>query len=140
MTQQQKTIKLAEFEGWKFRKATFWEKILSLGLLRWITTTPKGQELCGYYPRYFTDLNAVHELEKVFTWDDISTPDPEREGCTYHTNTKAQYQRTLADVIAKEKEQEGMDSLKAFLFGIQESVHATAAHRAEAIGQTLKLW
>lgn len=134
MTQQQKTIKLAEFEGYKSCGKQFYGGVETWRIRDGTALLPES------LPKYFEDLNATHNLEKVFTWDDISTPDPERKGVTFHTNTKAQYQRTLADVIAKEKEQEGMDSLKAFLFGIQESVHATAAHRAEAIGQTLKLW
>ena len=33
------------------------------------TVTPDGKHLCGYYPDYLNDLNAMHEAEKILTND-----------------------------------------------------------------------
>lgn len=112
MTQQQKTIKLAEFEGWKLRKATFWERVFSLGSLRRITTTPSGQEFCGYFPKYFQDLNAVRKLEEKLTdqWTDYLNN-------LYYITFKP---------AAKDRD--------------KQAIHASAEDKCEALGKTLKLW
>jgi hypothetical protein len=61
MTQEEKRIKLAESGGWKKLKGVSdsgWPLLL---------TPPKNPNTEGYLetiPNYFTDLNAVHELEK----------------------------------------------------------------------------
>jgi len=62
MTQDEKQIKLAEAGGWK-RKSVDLEYPLTRPEGRW----EKGELTVfhfGQLPDYFTDLNAVHELEK----------------------------------------------------------------------------
>lgn len=65
MTDQELRIKVAELLGWKFKK-TVW-------FMRWLwgnTCTQRpiprypGEWLCGYIPKYATDLNAMHEAAK----------------------------------------------------------------------------
>jgi hypothetical protein len=77
MTQEQKRIKLAEAAGWKLCREDN---------KTWRTPqqAAKNKELLGHEsgpwsfessgpPDYFSDLNAVHELEKVLLGDDIET-------------------------------------------------------------------
>lgn len=58
MTQQQKRIKLAEFEGWS--------RYSALSTHGWIEGKP---ETDGEILKYFEDLNAVRNLEEKLTDD-----------------------------------------------------------------------
>lgn len=69
MTQQQKIIKLAEFEGW--RK----EYIHGNGVDTDVWIHPNGKDCREeeWFPNYFQDLNAVRKLEEKLTdeqWTD----------------------------------------------------------------------
>jgi hypothetical protein len=70
MTQEEKNIKLAELDGWKeieivpyreYHLKTYWN--VAIG------RPPKSISNTIPIPNYFTDLNAVHELEKVIKKD-----------------------------------------------------------------------
>jgi hypothetical protein len=123
MTQEEKRIKLAEAGGWKFCREDN---------KTWRTPqqAAKNKELLGHEsgpwsfessgpPDYFSDLNAVHELEKVI----------ERlckEGDYWF------HLRELCDFPDAECDWGRVNFFTA--------IHATAANRAEALGLTLNLW
>jgi hypothetical protein len=77
------------------------------------TVTPDGRHLCGYYPDYLNDLNAMHEAED-----------------TIRDNSWAwlTYMSQLNRIPSLEDE------------WLLAAVHATAAQRAEAFLKTLELW
>jgi len=120
MTQEQKTIKLAELEGWHFveEDSFFWMK------------RPDGRRCSGspkkpspkawkenffYLPRYFEDLNATHKLEKA--------------AAQKHPNFWSLYL------------DEGVGTLPEICeFDDNPPECATASQRAEAIGRVLNLW
>jgi hypothetical protein len=94
LTEQEKRIKLAEAQG-----LTGWEEARCL-------------------PDYFSDLNAVHELEQQ-TW-------------SKEWNLRDDFCDHLALIIDPVH---GYTGLKA-----TAALQATAAQRAEALGLTLSLW
>ena len=97
MTQEEKRIKLAEYA---FNQTQGQE---------WAVVKP--------LPDYFSDLNAVHELEKTV----FNTPEPWR------------YFHFLNEVVC------GEDLVVSDVAtGLMAT--ATAAQRAEALGLTLNLW
>jgi hypothetical protein len=75
------------------------------------TVTPDGKHLCGYYPDYCQDLNAMHIAEMMLSYVQA-----------------AEYARILTS-IALQSEQP--------FFALMTS---TASQRAEAFLRTLNLW
>lgn len=75
------------------------------------TVTPEGNHLCGFFPDYLNDLNAMHEAEKVL-----------REG----HSVRWQVYKDYLGVIC------GMENTP--------TIHATAAQRAEAFLKTIGKW
>jgi len=119
MTQEQKRIKLAEAGGWK-RKSVDLEYPLSRPEGRW----EKGELTVfhfGQLPDYFTDLNAVHELEKIVEL----ILDSEAWKLDHWIN----------EVVCNDV---GIDVDPNLAVSLIRK--ATAAQRAEAIGLTLGLW
>ena len=120
MSTEEKQIAIAEAHGWvpvKFEHAAerrAWQKE---GF-----TTPEGwtQHWLEELPDYFNDLNAMHEAEKALLSDDA------RKGM------RAAYGNNLAKVVGFAGDGTWIDD---FLM-----IHATAAQRAEAFGETLNLW
>jgi len=104
MTIQEKTIKLAEAAGWR---------LFSSFDNLWAPPKHIVEYNCDAYPLpdYFTDLNAVHELENSLTEIQFRT-----------------YRGVLSDVVGDVS------------FFCRKYTSATAAQRCEAIGKTLKLW
>ena len=62
MTEEQQRIAIAEACGWEFIPEYYHGEDQPPELT---TVTPDGRHLCGYYPDYLNDLNAMHGAEKV---------------------------------------------------------------------------
>jgi hypothetical protein len=75
--------------------------------------SPHSVQPLSTIPDFYTDLNAVHELEKLLTEKGV--------------NAWWEYVNRI-------------NRLNPTPFGRETAVHATAAQRAEAIGLTLNLW
>lgn len=130
MTEQEKRIKLAEAARWKGISEQF-----LVGYAPWrtepysdrVNACPVDELECfplDPLPDYFSDLNAVHELEKVLT-------DEQARIYAYVISDLANGYQFNGD---------------PWIPGIFESsmvanvVRATASQRAEALGLTLNLW
>lgn len=110
MTPEAQRIAIAEECGWKR------EIPGPLDVSYWFTHTswPSLVTISGL-PDYLTDLNAMHEAEKVLTKDE----------------DKFRYTVHLGEVVAT----------RANRWTVKfEFTHATAAERAEAFLRTLNLW
>jgi hypothetical protein len=107
MNIEEKTIKLAEVAG-------FTDIMLPMGFHQQMSDE-KSKECGGRWrfeiPKYFEDLNAVHELENSLTEIQFRT-----------------YRGVLGDIVGDVS------------FFCRKYTSATAAQRAEAIGKTLNLW
>jgi hypothetical protein len=64
VTDEQINIAIAEACGWKFIPEYYHGEDQPP---EFTTVTPDGRHLCGYYPDYLNDLNAMHEAEKILT-------------------------------------------------------------------------
>jgi hypothetical protein len=73
MTEEQQRIAIAEACGWKFIPVCCDGEFSPP---QFTTVTPEGRHLCGYYPDYPNDLNAMHEAEMSLKQDD-----PHAYGC-----------------------------------------------------------
>lgn len=62
MTNEEINIAIAKACGWKFIIEYCHGEDQPPELT---TIDPNGKHLCGYYPDYVNDLNAMHEAEKV---------------------------------------------------------------------------
>lgn len=106
MTNEAQRTAIAEACGWKMETTT------QLG--RWLH--PNGALYgTGTLPRYLSDLNAMHEAEKVLTQQQTRIYNDELHGIVMiwcGSGTSQMY----------------------------NCIHATAAHRAEAFLRTLNLW
>jgi hypothetical protein len=110
MNPEQQRIAIAEACGWKFIPEYYHGEDQPP---EFTTVTPDGKHLCGYYPDYLNDLNAMHEAEKQLL----------------ATQFKRYHDVLVAQVIgwsAHENE--------------HIAIHATAAQRAEAFLRTINLW
>ena len=112
LTQEQKRVKLAEACGWKRipKDDVGAAARLFYGDTWWRDAENNTIASVEQLPDYFNDLNACHEAEKTMTYE---------QHCHY------------ADLLN-------------FLIipgpAANKSTFATAAQRAEALGQTLNLW
>jgi hypothetical protein len=118
MTQQQKTIKLAEFEGWKFLKEDgfFWLERPDGKKCHGSSQRPTlktWQDNLFFLPKYFEDLNAVRKLEEKLTDD---------QWTDYLNNL---YYITFKPA-AKDRD--------------KQAIHASAEDKCEALGKILNLW
>ena len=68
MTDEQINIAIAKACGWKFI-ADYCHGADQPP--EYTTVTPDGRHLCGYYPEYCTDLNAMHEAMLVHPRKDL---------------------------------------------------------------------
>jgi hypothetical protein len=111
MTIQDKTIKLAEVAG-------FTDIMLPMGFHQQMSDE-KSKECGGRWrfeiPKYFEDLNAVHEFEKLLT---------DEQWVIYRDNIR---------LIV-------LGPIRMVSQFLKADIHATAAQRCEAIGKTLDLW
>ncbi len=116
MTQEEKTIKLAEAAG-------FTDIMLPMGFHQQMSDE-KSKECGGRWrfeiPNYFEDLNAVHELQAKLTND-------QQFEFVYNLNEVLEFVPLSSPASYKE----------VVLFAF---TNATAAERCEAIGKTLGLW
>jgi len=62
VTEEQQRIAIAEACGWEFIPEYYHGEDQPPELT---TVTPDGRHLCGHYPDYLNDLNAMHGAEKV---------------------------------------------------------------------------
>jgi len=108
MNPEQQRIAIAEACGWKFIPEYYHGEDQPP---EFTTVTPDGKHLCGYYPDYLTDLNAMHEAEESLL-----------------LKKQMLYQGMIGKVTGNKC---------PALFG---QIHATAAQRAEAFLKTLNLW
>lgn len=124
MTQEEKRIKLAALEGWKFpqgNKANGPFVIKPNGEHLWHDDDPVGvhQALSWkYIPDYFNDLNAVHKLEKTLNDDQAW-----KQACII-----ADYKQRPGDLPLFSRSE------------VLTLIGASPAERAEAIGKVLNLW
>jgi hypothetical protein len=107
MTQEEKTIKLAEAAG-------FTDIMLPMGFHQQMSDE-KSKECGGRWrfeiPKYFEDLNAVHELEKYLTQEQANS---------------------YGDHLANSKQDGTWAGCHIW--------HQSAEQRCEAIGKALNLW
>jgi len=134
MTQEQKRIKLAEAGGLKVIDVPFIPSqtkaagcvFTDAARTEWRKCYPNS---CGVYgiPDYFSDLNAVHELEKVILHD---------------LDTRRLWQCYLAEATHAKGwfEHSPCCFERVTRLGLVDLMRATAAQRAEALGLLLKLW
>ena len=64
MTDEQINQRIAEACGWQFIPEYYHGKDQPP---EFTTVTPDGRHLCGYYPDYLNDLNAMHDAEKILS-------------------------------------------------------------------------
>jgi len=64
MKPEQQRIAIAEACGWQFIPEYCHGKDQPP---EFTTVTPDGRHLCGYYPDYLNDLNAMHDAEKILS-------------------------------------------------------------------------
>ena len=115
MTQQQKRIKLAEFEGFKSCGKQFYR-----GAETW--RQGNGPALLPYaLPNYFEDLNSVRGLENKL-------PKKNQLGA-YHT--------LLADFM-EQKHKDDPNMIQGYARSM--AISASAEERAETFGKFLNLW
>ena len=67
MNPEQQRIAIAEACGWKFIPEYYHGEDQPP---EFTTVTPDGKHLCGYYPDYLNDLNAMHEAIMSLTLED----------------------------------------------------------------------
>jgi hypothetical protein len=115
MTQEQKRIAIAEACGWRL-----FSQIKNL----WAPPRCVVEYDCDAcpLPDYFSDLNAMHEAEKVLN-------DVQKERFVFWLN----HLHPSADIHYSEIEKD----IRLEVFSL---VSATATQRAEAFGRTLNLW
>ena len=113
MTPEAQRIAMAEFCGWTDIKECSCKKV------------PRGTHAAsdreGHLPDYLTDLNAMHEAEKVLN---------NRDKIRYAT---CLFNEVLGAPVSVETANASRD-------GFFAHIHATAAQRAEAFLCTLGLW
>lgn len=110
MTDEQINIAIAEACGWQFIP------VVILGddqPPEYTTVTPHGERLCGYYPYYLNDLNAMHEAE-------MSLPVEGFNGQKWD-QSRSEYRWRLSLICI-------------------QPCHATARERAEAFLRTVGKW
>ena len=122
MTPEAQRIAIAEACGWT--RSTDPER--TRGRYEWVVLNPDGFEVFwsdkGTYrqalPSYLSDLNAMHEAEKVLT-----------------NEQRSQVMDALCEIVRRDHNPEAgpMTAIIAAFF-------ATAAQRAEAFLRTLNLW
>jgi len=113
MKYTEQRIAIAEACGWNHRdEAT---KVFTRSWLR----PDKGDQNLYFLPDYLTDLNAMHEAEKVLTY-----------------NQKNEFEGILCSVIRTERGINPHTCAARASF----TTYATAAQRAEAFLKTLNLW
>lgn len=113
MTDEQINKAIAEACGWKFVPEYCHGEDQPP---EFTTVTPDGRHLCGYYPDYVDDLNAMHEAEKYL--DDEQW---------------LEYMLNLQDVLCCNPDRSKWTVCR-------ENMSATAHQRAEAFLRTLNLW
>ena len=69
MNTEQQRIAIAEACGWQFIPEYCHGKDQPP---EFTTVTPDGRHLCGYYPDYLNDLNAMHEAEKTLDYNQMN--------------------------------------------------------------------
>jgi hypothetical protein len=113
LTRGQKRIKIAEACGWKIWHNTVWTDRGGEYVQGWTPEMYAKKESAVTIPDYFEDLDACHEMEKTLKFD--------------------QYKLWLVQVAM-------ICHKDGFGTEVMSYVSATAEHRAEAFGETLKLW
>jgi len=113
MTQEEKRIKIAEMCGWKIGPPLI---------------SPSGELINAHYseswrlPDYFSDLNACHEMEKVF-------------------GDNKDLWKKYSDCLMRLTQDERIDIFYSDAVSARyRSSGASAFKRAEAFGKTMKLW
>lgn len=114
MTNEEINIAIAKACGWKFIPEYCHGEDQPP---EFTTVTPDGKHLCGYYPDYYHDLNAMHEAEKL-----LETADQQ-----------SRYYAEIADITWWNIE----TGNRQVVFN---QLTATAKQRAEAFLKTLNLW
>ena len=69
MNTEQQRIAIAEACGWQFIPEYYHGKDQPP---EFTTVTPDGRHLCGYYPDYLNDLNAMHDAEKTLDYNQMN--------------------------------------------------------------------
>lgn len=115
MTNEEINIAIAEACGWKFIPEYCHGEDQPP---EFTTVTPDGKHLCGYYPEYCNDLNAMHEAVRIFDYEQLE-----------------KFEEHLCDIC--ERANDEAENPAPWRFAV---VHATARQRAEALLKTLDLW
>jgi hypothetical protein len=125
MTQEEKRIKLAEAGGLQVIDVPFIPSqtkaagcvFTDAARTEWRKCYPNS---CGVYgiPDYFNDLNAVHELVNILSYEQAEL-----------------FEDELCDLVMRSIKT--IENPPPFKFAV---ANATADQRAEAIGLTLNLW
>lgn len=112
MTRLRKNVLLAEAAGWKRGFVPKTDDLGPIGLLRDTIWRHKVHGVTYTLPDYFSDLNAVHELEEQLS----------KKGRSVFTS-----------ILFQIAWQRGCTRLWIL-------AHAEARYRAEAVGRAIKLW
>lgn len=104
-------------ELWVMAPSTaFWNRYASI--------RPEEEYGSHYLPSFLTDLNAMHEAEKVLTEDKVNRSSEDQ---------RCRYIRHLGKIVGCWRSGQEHNSLF-------QQAHATATQRAEAFLRTLNLW
>ena len=95
MNPEKQRIAIAEACGWQFIPEYYHGKDQPP---EFTTVTPDGRHLCGYYPDYLNDLNAMHEAEKQ-----LEAEDNHAYGC-YCSELYEKYGNTVSLTAAQRAE------------------------------------
>jgi hypothetical protein len=120
MTLDQQRIAIAQACGWT---EIYWLSARGLISARGLSGRPPGK-ICSfkYLPDYINDLNAMHEAEKVLTYE-------QKEQFVFWMN----HIHPSADIHHS-------DAPKDFRLEVFSLVHSPASQRREAFLRTLGLW
>lgn len=114
MTTEEKTIKIAEACGYKPRMQD-----ISPEFNLWLIPDETREITRLSFPKYFTDLNAMHEAEKVLISGQVGD-----------------YEAWIIDFLKVVS----VPHASLATGNLYKLIHATAEQRAEAFGKTLNLW
>ena len=110
MTDEQINIAIAEACGWQIIPEYYHGDDQPP---EYTTVTPHGERLCGYYPDYCNDLNAMHEAEMSLPVEGFNGQEWDR--------SRSEFREWLRLICL-------------------QPCHATARERAEAFLRTVDKW
>lgn len=118
MTKDEQCLAIADACGWKPRPSY-------QGDYQWLN--PEGQG--SWLLKYTSDLNAMHEAEKMLTYDRETS-----------VGTFGDYKVELEEIVSRDARAELCATGKRLIPAKHHAFHATAEQRAEAFLRALGKW